>query len=125
MENKICVRCGYSDSRLPLCNKCREELREFNALAEYLNSFKGSKEDLLWIIGSEISNRESSIISHVKVVINPASGTIELVPIEPNGYIIKGKPWLREKYEHINGTIGEIVKLRRAQGIVHAHYEIA
>ena len=64
MEKKICVRCREeSDSKLPLCTGCRGDLTGFNALAEYLNSFAGSKEDLLWIIGSEISNRESYLLT--------------------------------------------------------------
>lgn len=125
MENQICTRCGKeSDIKLPLCSSCRESLTDFSALVEYLNSFTGSKEDLLWIIGSEISNRESSIVSHVRVENDFANGKILLVPIEPSSSTTKGKPWLKRKYRHITETIDEISKLRRALGIAKQYYGV-
>jgi hypothetical protein len=126
MENQICARCGkMSDTKLPLCSPCRESLADFNALVEYLNSFTGSKEDLLWIIGSELSNRESSIINHVRVVNDPAQGGLIMIPIEPSSSTLKTKPWLKRKYEHIKSTINEISKLRRALGIAKQYYGAA
>lgn len=126
MEKRICAKCQEpSDNGLPLCSDCREELSDFGALATYLNSFKGSKEDLYYIIGSEISNRESSIVSHCKIVPDYANGIINFVPIEPSGSTIERKPWLWNKYLHIKDTIGEIIKLRRALNIAKEHYGAA
>lgn len=126
MEKRICAKCQEpSDNGLPLCDKCREGLQDFGALATYLNSFKGNKEDLYWIIGSEISSRESSIISHVKIDNDYANGIIKLVPIEPSGSTLGKKPWLWEKYLNIKRTIDEIAKLRRALIIIKEHYGAA
>lgn len=126
MEKQICVRCGKeSDCRLPLCTACRESLKDFSALAEYLNSFTGSKEDLLWIIGSEISCRESVIINEVKVVNDPKEGIIELVPIEPSSSTVKVKPWLKIRYSHIKQILVEISRLRKAMGIAKQYYGVA
>lgn len=125
MEKQICVRCGKeSDIKLPLCSLCRLSLADFNALVEYLNSFTGSKEDLLWIIGSEASNRESSIISHVRLENDFVNSTIVMVPIEPSSSTLKAKPWLKLKYEHIKRTLDEISKLRRALGIAKQYYGV-
>ena len=125
MEKQVCAKCGKeSDIRLPLCSECRKSLADFRDLVEYLNSFTGSKEDLLWIIGSEISNRESYIINDVRLENDPDSGTILLIPIEPSGSTIKVKPWLRKKYQRITDMLSEISKLRRAYGIAKQHYGI-
>jgi hypothetical protein len=125
MENKVCVKCGEeSNNKLPLCDFCREELKDFGALVEYLNSFGGSKEDLLWIIGSELSSRECSIISQVRVENDFANGKILMVPIEPSSSTLKVKPWLWDKFEHIRQTIEEISKLRRALGIAKQYYGV-
>lgn len=126
MENTICIRCGeISDNRLPLCNPCREDLADFRAMVEYLNSFTGSKKDLLWIISSEISNRESYIINDIKIESDSYNGILLLTPIEPSNSTIKMKPWLRKKYRHIIDKLSEISKLRRAYGIAREHYEVA
>lgn len=126
MEKQICVRCGEeSDSKLPLCTKCREELADFSALVEYLNSFTGSKEDLLWIIGSEISNRQSYVINGCNVECDYANGVIELIPIVPSSSTVKAKPFLRRRYESIRDKIDEISKLRRALGIAKQYYGVA
>ena len=118
MEKQICVRCREeSDSKLPLCTGCRGDLAGFNLLAEYLNSFTGSKEDLLWIIGSEISNRESYVINDCNVEVDYTNGIMNLVPVVPSSSTIKVKPWLKQKYNHIMQNIDEISKLRRAMGI--------
>jgi len=126
MEKIICAKCQEpSDNGLPLCDICRESLKDFGALATYLNSFKGSKEDLYWIIGSEISSRECSIISHVKIENDYENGVIKLVPIEPSDSTLGKKPWLWDKYLSIKRTIEEISKLRRALNIAKEHYGAA
>lgn len=126
MDARNCVKCGNeSKNGLPLCHNCRDELRSFVALAEYLNKFSGSKQDLLWIIGSEISSRESSIISHCNVEMDYANGIINLVPIEPSNSTLKVKPWLWDRFLNAKETIGEITKLRRAYGIAKEHYQTA
>lgn len=125
MEKRICVRCGKeSDLKLPLCGSCRDSLADFKSLTEYLNSFEGSKEDLLWIIGSEISSRECSIISNVKIENDFVNGKVLLIPIEPSSSTLKVKPWLRKKYEHVKQIIEEISKLRRAYRIAQQHYGV-
>lgn len=125
MEKRICVRCGKeSDLKLPLCGSCRDSLADFKSLVEYLNSFEGSKEDLLWIIGSEISSRECSIISNVKIENDFVNGKVLLIPIEPSSSTLKVKPWLRKKYEHVKQIIEEISKLRRAYRIAQQHYGV-
>ncbi len=119
MEKQICTKCGEeSDIKLPLCSTCRKELTDFNVLVEYLNSFAGSKEDLLWIIGSELSNRESSIVNNVRIVFTGEE--LEMVLITPGR--IREKPWLKRKFEHIKDTLDEISKLRRALGIARRYY---
>lgn len=126
MENQTCIRCGEgSDSKLPLCTGCRRDLTDFNALAEYLNSFTGSKEDLLWIIGSEISNRESYVINDCNVEIDYTNGVMNLVPIIPSSSTIKVRPWLKRKHGHIKDIINEISRLRRALGIAKQYYGVA
>ena len=125
MENQKCVRCGEeSDSKLPLCTGCRVDLADFRALVEYLNSFTGGKEDLLWIIGSEISNRESYVINDCNIECDYAHGIMNLVLIVPSSSTIKVKPWLKRKYDHVRDKIDEISKLRRAQGIANKYYEV-
>ncbi len=126
MENTICVKCGEeSNNKLPLCDMCRDGLRDFNALVEYLNAFSGRKEDLLWIIGSELSSRECSIVSHVRVENDFVNGKLLMIPVEPSSSTIKVKPWLWKKYEHMQDVIHEISKLRRALGIAKQHYGVA
>jgi len=126
MEQQICARCGkISDVNLPLCGPCRESLADFRKLVEYLNSFTGSKEDLLWIIGSELSNRESAIISQARVENDFVNGIIVMMPIEPGSQTARAKPWLKRRYLHIKDTIDEIYKLRRALGIAKRYYGVA
>lgn len=123
---RVCARCGKpSDNGLPLCNSCREILKDFAELVKYLNSFTGSKEDLLWIIGSEISSRQTFIIGQCKVEPDSAAGVINLVPIEPSSGTVRAKPWLRGKFEHIKETIDEISKLMRARKIAVQYYGVA
>lgn len=125
MENQTCARCGkISDNKLPLCGSCRESLADFKALVEYLNSFTGSKEDLLWIIGSELSNRESSIINDCNIEIDYANGVMNLVPIVPSSSTIKVRPWLKLKNKRINNILDEASKLRRALGIAKQYYGV-
>ena len=123
MEKRICAKCQEaSDTGLPLCGKCRESLEDFGALTTYLSSFKGDKEDLFWIIGSEISKRESSIINNVNVVNDCANGVIKLIPIEPSNSTLENKPWLWNKYQYAKDMVDQISKLRRALNIIKEHY---
>lgn len=125
MEKQICIKCGKeSDVKLPLCGSCRESLADFSALVEYLNSFTGSKEDLLWIIGSEISNRQSYVINGCNVKCDYANGVIDLIPVVPSSSTIKVKPYLKRRYEHIRDKVDEISKLRRAHGIATRYYGV-
>lgn len=122
---RVCVKCQKpSENGLPLCGPCRESLKDFHELAKYLNSFTGDKDDLLWIIGSEISSRQAFIIGQCKVEPDNAAGVINLVPIEPSSGTVRSKPWLREKFEHIKQTIDEISKLMRARKIAVQHYGV-
>lgn len=126
MEVRSCVKCGNeSFNGLPLCGNCRDSLKDFGALAAYLNAFNGSKTDLLWIIGSEISSRESSVINNCKIEMDYPGGIIRLVPIEPSSSTLKTKPWLWDRFQNIKRAIDEIAKLRRAYGLVVTHYQIA
>lgn len=125
MEGKICVKCHEpSNNRLPLCDVCKEDLKEFGALATYLNSFDGDKEDLFWIIESEIADRQCSIISSCKVEMDFENGVICLVATEPSGGTLKDRPWLRNKYLYTKDKINEITKLRRALKIAKQYYGV-
>jgi hypothetical protein len=125
MEKRICAKCGKeSDTKLPLCGPCRESLADFRALVEYLNSFNGSKDDLLWMIGSELSKRESIVISSARVENDFANGIIVMTPIEPGSSTAKAKPWLKRKYHHVKDILEEISKLRRALGIAKRYYGV-
>lgn len=124
MENSICIKCGEeSKNGLPLCYQCRVSLNDFRSLVQYLEAFTGRKDDLLYIIDSEIANRSAIVISQCKVDMHFEEGTIVIEPIKPSGSIVKSKPWLWEKYNRIRKTLDEITKLRRARGIVIKHYQ--
>lgn len=123
MEERICVKCGKeSDVKLPLCSECREGLKDFSALVDYLNSFTGSKEDLLWIIGSELSDRESYIVNNVRIRF--ACGGFVWEQIIPSSSTVKEKPWLKRRCDHVERALNEISKLRRAMGIARQYYGI-
>lgn len=128
MDKIVCVKCGYeSDNGLPMCTPCREGLVDFIAFAKYINGFEGKKEDLLWLIHSEIGRKQSSIIGNpkaVKVVIDYANGEIKLVPIEPSGSTVHKKPYLWNRYLHIKEVIDQINKLYNAADIVRRNYMI-
>lgn len=124
-EKRVCMKCQqYAENGLPLCDACHEELRDFKELANWLNQFKGDKEDLYWIINSQISNRQSNIISQCKVVYDYGRGIITIQAIEPSDSTLKTKPWLWDKYLHIKQQIKEIELLRRALKIVREHYGV-
>lgn len=108
----ICMRCRdeYVDSSLPMCTKCRVDMKDFDKLVDFLNKFDGDKKDALWLIGSEIADRQSTVIGSCKVVHDMESGTIRLEA--PNG-----KPLTQRKIE-------EIEKLYRAKNILKGHYGI-
>lgn len=125
MEKRICTKCQEpADNGLPLCDHCRESLKDFRTLAIYLNNFKGDINDLFWIIESEIASRQCSVISHVRVVNDSVNGVINLEPIEPSGSTLEKKPWLWDKYLGIKQTLDEVAKLRRALRIAKEHYGV-
>lgn len=107
-----CMRCmeEYADSSLPMCPKCRIDMKDFDKLVDFLNRFDGDKKDALWLIGSEISDRQSMIIGSCKVVHDMDNGIMRLeAPI--------GKPLAQRRIE-------EIEKLYRAKSILKDHYGI-
>lgn len=108
----ICMRCReeYVDSSLPMCCKCRVDMKDFDKLVDFLNKFDGDKKDALWLISSEISDRQSTIIGSCKVIHDKDSGAIRLEA--PSG-----KPLTQRKVE-------EIEKLYRAKSILKSHYGI-
>lgn len=111
MEKGKCMKCGENpDNLLPMCSKCRVEMKDFPTLANFLNSFEGNRDDTVWLIKSEIADRQSLIISGSKVVHNVEDGTIEIMP--PDGH-----PALKQKAE-------EIRKLYKAMAILKKHYKI-
>lgn len=106
-----CMKCGESpDNMLPMCSKCRREMKDFPKLASFLNGFDGNRDDIVWLIGSEISDRQSSIISCSKVVHDTENGYLNIVPPE-------GHPLAKQKAE-------EIGKLYKALSILKKHYGI-
>lgn len=124
MENRICVKCQkVAENGLPLCDPCRESLKDFVVLASYLNGFNGSKDDLFWIINSEISSRQTSVIGNCRIMYDYAAGTIELIPIEPSSSTLKTNPRLWDRFVYIRQTIEEIKKLYRALRIAKKYYE--
>lgn len=126
MDKIECMKCGYeSDNGLPMCDDCRSGLVDFITFAKYVNSFEGKKEDLLWLICSEISKKQSSIIGNpkaVKVVFDYAAGTIYMVPIEPSSSTVHKKPYLWDRYIHIKEVIEQINKLYIAANIIRKNY---
>lgn len=125
MEKRICAKCQEpAENGLPLCDNCREDLKDFGTLATYLNSFKGDINDLFWIIESEISSRQCSVISHVRLVNDSTNGTVIFKPIEPSGCTLEKKPWLWKKYLNITHTLDEITKLKNALRIAKEHYGV-
>ena len=104
------MRCGeHSDNNLPMCSTCRIELKDFQKLADFLNEFDGNKEDALWLIGSEIADRQCLVISYCKIVRDEEGGTRLEAPA--------GKPFTQQKVE-------EIEKLYRAKNILKDHHGI-
>lgn len=108
----ICMRCkeGYVDSSLPMCPKCKIDMKDFDQLVDFLDKFDGDKKDALWLISSEISDRQSMIINSCKYVYDPESGKRRL---EAPG----NKPSTQRKMK-------EIEKLYRAKDILKSHYGI-
>lgn len=110
------MKCrGAPDSGLPICTKCRMEFKDsidprskqeingFVKLAEFLNGFEGDMADLMWLIGSEIADRQCLIISQCNV---DANARIEA----PDGNHFAKK------------RIEEIGKLYNALSIIKKHY---
>ena len=104
-----CMMCGKQpDNNLPMCSACRMELKDFQKLADFLNKFDGDNKDALWLIGSEISNRQCLVMGSCKIV-HDQGGTHLEAPA--------GKPFTQQKIE-------EIEKLYRAKNILKEHYGI-
>lgn len=111
MEKGKCMKCGEnSDNSLPMCSKCRVEMKDFPTLASFLNSFEGDRDNMVWLIRSEIADRQSLIISGSKVVHNIEDGVMEIIPTD-------GHPTSKQKAE-------EIGKLYKALAILKKHYGI-
>jgi len=108
VSNK-CMKCGKSpDNMLPMCYKCRIEMKDFPKLASFLNGFDGNRDDIVWLIRSEIADRQSLIISSSKIVYDIEGECLDIVP--PDGH-----PFAKQK-------AGEIVKLYKALSILRRHY---
>ena len=105
-----CMRCRERpDNNLPMCTTCRMELKEdFQKLADFLNKFDGDKKDALWLIGSEIIDRQCLVMSSCKIIHDVGGIRLEAPA---------GKPFIQQKIE-------EIEKLYRAKNILKNHYGI-
>jgi len=101
-----CMKCKNPlEGSIPICKDCRVEFKDhtdpktkervngFAKLARFLNSFEGDKNDLIYLIKSEISGRQSMIISSCRVVIDHES--ICLSP--PDGHNLA-----KQKVDEIN-----------------------
>lgn len=109
MGEKKCMRCkDIQQGGIPICDSCRMELKKFSVLTDFLNSFDGDKDDLIWLIKSEISDRQSFVIDKCRVIADVAKGIIYL---EPQG----GSIFAKEKVEEIN-------KLYNALAIAKSQY---
>jgi len=103
-----CMRCGkHPDNSLPMCSTCRVDMKDFQTLADFLNKFDGDKRDALWLIGSEIADRQSTVIGSCRVVHDLERGEMRLEA--PSG-----KPYTQKKIE-------EIEKLYRARNILERY----
>lgn len=79
MPVEKCIKCGNSPSNfLPICPKCRIELKDFDKLADFLNKYDGDKKELIWLIKDNIADRQSYIIGNSTARINCDSRTIDL-----------------------------------------------
>lgn len=121
MSDKNCMKCKKPlEGGIPICQDCRMEFKDsvdpitkqevsgFTKLAEFLNSFEGDKSDLMYLIKSEISDRQGSIISCCKVINDPVKGSIDLEAPD-------GNQFAKQKLE-------EIRKLYNALAIIKKHY---
>ena len=108
MDEK-CMKCGkYVDNSLPMCSTCRTEMKDFQTLADFLNKFDGDKRSALWLIGSEIADRQSLVINSCKIV-HDERGTHLEAP--------SGKPFTQQKVE-------EIERLYKAKNLLKGYYGI-
>jgi len=121
MSDKKCMKCKEPlQWTLPICQDCRLEFKDsidpvtkqeisgFAKLAEFLNSFEGDKNDLMYLIKSEISDRQSWVINCCKVVTDLENGTISLEAPD-------GNRLARQKVDEIN-------KLYNALAVIKKHY---
>lgn len=83
MSVEKCMKCGNApDTGLPICTKCRMEFKDsidpkskqeingFVKLAEFLNNFEGDMTNLIWLIKSEIADRQCLIMSQCNIDMN-------------------------------------------------------
>ena len=121
MGDKKCMKCkGPLEGGIPICHECRMEFKDsvdpisqeeiigFVKLAEFLNSFEGEKDDLVYLIKSEISDRQSSIMSCCKIVADIEKGTIYFDAPD-------GNKFAKQRAEEIN-------KLYNALAIIKSKY---
>lgn len=109
MDERKCMKCGdIRNNGIPICDCCRVELKNFSALTNFLNSFDGDRDDLVWFIKNEIADRQSFIISQCKIVTDMERGIIYMEPQSGNAFA-------KEKAE-------EISKLYNALAIIKNRY---
>lgn len=121
MEDKKCMVCREPlEGGIPICQRCKVGFKDstdpvtkqkvigFTKLAAFLNGFEGDKGDLVYLIKSEISNRQSLIISSCKVVEDVDGHTLDIEAPE-------GNQLAKRKLE-------EIHKLYDALNIIKKHY---
>lgn len=104
-----CMRCGKRpDNNLPMCPTCRLDMKDFQMLADFLNKFDGDKKDALWLISSEIADRQGLVMSSCRIIQDERGTRLEAP---------SGKPFTQKKIE-------EIEKLYRAKNVLKSHYGV-
>lgn len=78
ITSKKCIRCSKPTNGLPVCVKCRAELKDFDTLVDFIDHYIGINEDIRWLIKDEIAGRQSSLINskNVEVISEPGKGVI-------------------------------------------------
>ena len=111
MGDKKCMKCKRPlEGGIPICQSCRAEFKDsidpitkqeisgFAKLAEFLNGFEGNKNDLVYLIKSEISDRQSSIASCCKVVTDAEKRAIYLDAPEGNKFAAQRAEEIQKLY---------------------------
>ena len=115
MSDKKCMKCKKPlEGGIPICPDCRVEFKDsvdpitkqeingFTKLAEFLNNFEGDKDDLVYLIKSEISDRQSSIVGCCKVVTDAAKGTINFDAPDGNKFVTQRVEEIRKLYNALD-----------------------